>query len=112
MSLESFDIHKSSSIWKCLGYREDAGNLDHGWISFKNEYEQGVSLMSPGACPHLFFNPSFTFFNGGKNHEVIEKVKGLGIAITENITIFNENGDVDNIIIRDPGGFGFFVFND
>ena len=28
------------------------------------------------------------------------------------ITQFNKEGIVDNVIIRDPGGYGFFIFND
>jgi hypothetical protein len=68
--------------------------------------------MKPLTCLHLFFNPSLTYFNGGNNLAVIENIRKLGIPITEEITHFNKDGIVDNIIIRDPGGFGFFVFND
>jgi hypothetical protein len=72
-----------------------------------------INLMKPNICPHLFFNPSFTFFNGKEgNPKVIAKVRELGIPIAEEITHFNKEGIVDNIIIRDPGGFGFFLFND
>jgi len=72
----------------------------------------GVSIMKPNMCPHLFFNPSLTYFNGGKNPEIIEAIRKLDIPITEEITYFNKEGLVDNIIIRDPGGYGFFIFND
>jgi hypothetical protein len=69
--------------------------------------------MKPFSCPHLFFNPSLTFFNGKENNpKVIQKIRDLNIPITQEITAFNEEGLVDNIIIRDPGGLGFFVFND
>ena len=44
--------------------------------------------------------------------EVIGKVRELGIPIAEEITHFNKEGLVDNIIIRDPGGYGFFIFSD
>lgn len=43
---------------------------------------------------------------------MIEAVRKAGIPITEEITHFNSEGIVDNIIIRDPGGYGFYVFND
>ncbi len=68
--------------------------------------------MKPNACPHLFFNPSLTYFNGKNNIDIIAKIRALNISITEEITHFNKEGKVDNIIIRDPGGFGFFLFND
>ena len=44
--------------------------------------------------------------------EIIEKIRELNFPITEEITHFNDQGIVDNIIIRDPGGFGFFLFSD
>jgi hypothetical protein len=53
-----------------------------------------------------------TYFNGGNNMAVIGKIRSARIPIAEEITHFNKEGIVDNIIIRDPGGYGFFVFND
>ena len=32
--------------------------------------------------------------------------------ITEEITCFNSEGIADNVVLRDPGGTGFFIFND
>ena len=69
-------------------------------------------IFAPNACPHLFFNPSLTYFNSGKNLEVVEKLRKADVPILEEITAFNPEGKVDNVILRDPGGFGFFVFND
>jgi len=71
-----------------------------------------VSFMQPNSCPHLFFNPSMTYFNGKNNLPIIAKIREAGIPITEEITHFNQEGIVDNIIIRDPGGYGFFIFSD
>lgn len=112
ISIEAFDFKKSVSFWSSLGYSIDAGNVEGGWVSMSNESQIGISLMKFHMCPHLFFNPSFTYFNSGKNLEVIQRIKDVQIPITEEITLFNKEGIVDNIIIRDPGGFGFFVFND
>lgn len=112
VSLESIDIGKSKAIYEILGFVKEMGSIEQGWASFKNKDGMGLSLMAPNSCPHLFFNPSLTYFNGGKNLPVIEKIKNLGIEIAEEITVFNDQGIVDNIIIRDPGGFGFFIFND
>jgi len=68
--------------------------------------------MQPYSCPHLFFNPSMTFFNGKENLQIIERIRNLDIPITEEIREFNKEGIADNIIIRDPGGYGFFIFSD
>lgn len=112
LSLESMDMKKSYAIFSLLGFKKTMGDEASAWLAMTNEDGVGVSIMKPMNCPHLFFNPSLTYFNSGKNPEVIEKIRDLKIAITEEITHFNKEGLVDNIIIRDPGGFGFFLFND
>ena len=112
LSLETLDMARSASIWEALGFLKTMGSIEQGWITYQNEDMLTVSFMKPNTCPHLFFNPSLTYFNGGKNIPVIDKIRFLEIPITEEITQFNKEGIVDNIIIRDPGGYGFFVFND
>lgn len=112
ISLESVAISRSVDIWQMLGFTVSGGKIDQGWISLVNQDQLNVSLMKPLMCPHLFFNPSLTYFNGKDNLSVIEKIRASGVAVTEEITHFNDKGIVDNVIIRDPGGYGFFVFND
>lgn len=112
LSLESTAMKKSCAIFSLLGFKKTMGDEESAWVVLVNEDGIGVSVMRPMSCPHLFFNPSLTYFNSGKNPEVIAKVRSLDIPITEEITHFNKEGIVDNIIIRDPGGFGFFLFND
>lgn len=113
LSLETTDMKKSAAIWQILGLEKTMGSLEQGWITFQNMAGFGVSLMKPMSCPHLFFNPSLTYFNGKENNpKIIQKIREIGIPIAEEITHFNKNGEVDNIIIRDPGGYGFFLFND
>lgn len=112
ISLETTSINNSFHLWKLLGFNQQEGNIDQGWITLRNTDDLIISLMKPFTCPHLFFNPSLTYFNGAKNLEIIEKIRSLEIPITEEITHFNKEGIVDNIIIRDPGGYGFFLFND
>jgi len=112
LSMESTAIKTSIALWETLGFGPTMGGLDQGWIVMTNTEGFSVSIMKPMACPHLFFNPSFTYFNGKKNLAIIEKIRALNIPITEEITHFNKQGIVDNIIIRDPGGFGFFIFSD
>ncbi|HOO10600.1 MAG TPA: hypothetical protein PKW06_11740 [Cyclobacteriaceae bacterium] len=112
LSLESLDIERSVEVWKTLGF-ETTGSPGQGWAACKSEDGLTVNIMNPLMCPHLFFNPSMTYFNGKENNpKVIAKIRALGIPIVEGITHFNDRGIVDNVIIRDPGGYGFFIFND
>ncbi len=112
LSIESTDVTKTVEIYKLLGFELAQGSADQGWVMLIDENKFGISVMRPNTCPHLFFNPSLTFFNGKNNPAIIDKIRSLGIPITEEITHFNKEGKVDNIIIRDPGGYGFFIFND
>lgn len=112
LSLETVDMQRAVEIWQLLGFPKSMGSMEQGWLSFKNADNVTVSIMKPNACPHLFFNPSLTYFNGKENPDIIQKVRDLSIPISEEITAFNKEGMVDNIIIRDPGGYGFFIFND
>jgi len=112
ISLEAIDLAAAAEIYEILGFSKTMGSPEQGWVAYQNSDGLGISLMKPNSCPHMFFNPSMTYFNGGKNLPVIEKIKEAGIPITEEITVFNKEGIVDNVIIRDPGGYGFFIFND
>lgn len=113
ISLESTDLLKSQRIWEALDFAKTTGGPEQGWLGLKNQDGMVLSIMRPNTCPHLFFNPSLTYFNGKTNNPVvIQKIREAGIPITEEITQFNKEGIVDNIIIRDPGGYGFFIFND
>ena len=112
LSLEAIATRHAIDIWEALGFEESSGSLDQGYVSLKSEDGFVVTVMKPLSCPHLFFNPSMTYFNGGNNLAVIQDIRDAGIPITEEITQFNDRGEVDNVIIRDPGGYGFFIFND
>lgn len=113
MSIESSVVGQTLAFWQALGFQLTAGSEEAGWLSLTNADHFTVSIMKPLVCPHLFINPSMTFFNGKEgNPECIRKIRAAGIPIMEEITVFNKNGDVDNIIIQDPGGYGFFVYND
>lgn len=112
ISIETVAVKKTILFWESLGYELSCGSEAQGWMTFSNGSGVDVSIMKIGACPHLFFNPSLTYFNGQENLALIQKIKAANISITEEITHFNKAGIVDNIIIRDPGGLGFFIFND
>ena len=112
ISLEAVDMERSLAIYEILDFTKTMGDIEQGWIGLTNHDNFTVSLMKPNSCPHLFFNPSITYFNGKSNPVIIHKIRELDLPITEEITAFNEEGIVDNIIIRDPGGYGFFIFND
>lgn len=111
LSLETTDMERSAAVWGALGFTTDA-DLSSAWVSAQNDTGFTVTWMRPNNCPHLFFNPSLTFFNSGKNLGVIAGILKAGVEITEEITGFNDQGVVDNVIVRDPGGYGMFVFND
>lgn len=112
ISMESADMERSLQIWKALGYKISMGDKEQGFVGMSQEGSFSVNLMKPLTCPHLFFNPSMNFFNGKENLALIEKIRKAGVPIAEEITHFNDRGEVDNIILRDPGGYGFFVYND
>ena len=59
----------------------------------KSEVGDSISLIQAQQCPHLFFNPSVTYFNGSHNLEINESIKK--IEITEEVTEFNSKGEVD-----------------
>ena len=111
VSIESFDSSATVQFWESLGFEKTMGDMEGGWAAFAKG-ATGISVMKSGMCPHLFTNPGLTYFNSGKNLENIAKLEEAGIPITEEITVFNEEGIVDNVIIHDPGGLGFFIFND
>ncbi|MEE9372667.1 MAG: hypothetical protein V3V00_06400 [Saprospiraceae bacterium] len=112
VSLETISMAQSQSLWILLGYKVTMGGPDQGWMTMGDENNNTISFMNPNTCPHLFFNPSLTYFNGKNNLKVIQNIRDVNIPISEEITFFNKEGLVDNIIIRDPGGLGFFIFSD
>lgn len=112
VSLESTDLQRCVAFWELLGFNLAQGTVDQGWLTLSDGGNIEISIMKTLSCPHLFFNPSLTYFNGKNNLEHIDKIKAAGISIAEEVTCFNQEGIVDNIIIRDPGGYGFFIFND
>lgn len=112
LCIETTDMKRSGTIYEALGFTITFGDLEQPWVSLVLG-DFGISLMKPNMCPHLFFNPSMTYFNGKEgNPKVIAKVRELNIPIAEEVTHFNKEGMVDNLVVRDPGGLGFFLFND
>ena len=112
ISLESVDMQRANAFYESLGFTHDQGSPDKGWVSLLNEDRQGISIMGMDSCPHQFFQPGLTYFNSGKNPAHITRIREAGVPIHEEITVFNNKGEVDNIILLDPGGLGFFIFND
>jgi predicted lactoylglutathione lyase len=112
ITIESIDIEKAANIWNTIGFKTVAGNIEQGWISLVNGDGVVINIMTPNCCPHLFLNPSISFFNGTNNQAIIEKIRATEIEIKEEITHFSKENTVDNIIMADPGNIGFFIFND
>ena len=111
-SLETNQIEESIQFWSAFDYKQTMGDINQGWVVLSNEEGFKISLMKYQCCPHLFFNPSLSYFNGKDNLAIIDNIRAANIDITEEISHFNPDGIVDNIIIRDPGGLGFFIFSD
>ena len=83
LCLETTDMKRSGAIYEALGFSIAFGDFEKPWVNIILG-DFGISLMKPNMCPHLFFNPSFTYFNGKEgNPKVIAKVRELGIPITE-----------------------------
>jgi len=110
VSLETDSLENSFNLWNELGYK---GNYtpNQGWIEL-NKAGHHLSLHQTNQCPHSFFNPSLTFFNAQKNKEIIENIKQLEVPIEEEVIFSAEEKIAQNIILKDPGGLGFFIFND
>ena len=66
VTLETTNIGLSLEIWNTLGFSKTMGGVEQGWIGLENENKMPLSLMKPNSCPHLFFNPSLSYFNGKK----------------------------------------------
>lgn len=112
ISIETLKFEGTIRYWEQFGYTTKMGSLEQGWVQMKNESHIGIGIMKYGSCPHSFRNPSLTFFNGGNNLNVIKKIRNASLPISEEISHFNPDGLVDNIVLVDPGGYGFFIFSD
>lgn len=112
VSLEVIDMKFAKNIYELLGFKITMGGIDKSWMVMTDDNDFSISFMSPNACPHSFFNPSLTYFNNKKNLAIIQKIRDLDIRIEEEITAFNPDGLVDNAILKDEGGYGFFIFSD
>ncbi len=112
LSIETLDLNHSMQFWGALGYELSSGGVDKGWLTLGCEGAINVSLMGMFSCPHLFPNPGLTYFNHGENLRFIRALRDARVPIAEEITQFNAKGQVDNVIVVNPGGTGFFVFDD
>ncbi len=112
ISLEVIDFESTYKIFKVIGYEVVMGKMDSGFVVLGHEHLPGISFMKPLTCPHKFINPSLTFFNGKKNKDLIKKVIETGIEPFEIPDAFGQPKEIENIILRDQGGWGIFMFND
>jgi hypothetical protein len=112
ISMETPSLSRSAAFWSgLLDARVAAGGADQGWLTLRRDGMEDLSIMGPLACPHSFANPSLTYFNGERNTDVIRAVRALGIPVFEEVG-GTESTPAENVILREPGGLGFFVFND
>lgn len=113
LGIETIDMEETVDFWKELGFDLPKGDpASDGYLSMKND-EFDLTIFRFGMCPHSFSNPSYSFFNGKEGNPIaIRKIKETSIPFSEEITEFSETNTVDNVIMKDPGGTGFFLFND
>lgn len=113
LTIETLNMTESLKFYTQLGFTVSGGDASHGFVSMQHESGFGLTLLQAGMCPHLFLNPSISYFNGKEgNPKVIEKIRQEGLTILQEVDHFNEQKIVDNLILREPGGMGFFIFND
>jgi hypothetical protein len=112
LSIEVVEFERSKLIWQALGYSQTGGDEKQGWIVLSKDGQTSISLIKAGSCPHIFRNPGLNYFNGTSNGQIIQRVRESGVTIGEELTVFSETGVVDNIILQDPAGLMFFLFND
>ena len=112
ISLESVEFERCTHVWDALGFAHQSGSADQGWISLAQENYGAISIMKANMCPHMFSNPGLTYFNGTNNKNIIELVRQREVPLAEELTVFSPDNSVDNVIIKDPGGLMFFLFND
>ncbi|MEL0225849.1 MAG: hypothetical protein VW912_04160 [Flavobacteriaceae bacterium] len=86
-------------------------NHNASWCQLENKNGDRLSLLKANSCPHLFTNPSLAFFNGQENSTIIQKIRALRLPIKQEV-IFGEESSAENLILNDPGGLSFFIFND
>lgn len=110
LSIEAVDLGRSLDFWSSLlGAEVASGSPDQGWVSLRREGLGEISLMAPFICPHSFANPSLTYFNGAENPSILEDLGRRGVPFFERV---GEDEPAVNAVLREPGGVGFFVFND
>ncbi|MGB1449961.1 MAG: hypothetical protein ACPG8F_09005, partial [Flavobacteriaceae bacterium] len=108
--LETLNLKASCSFWKSKDFQ---GTLSPGasWITLSNTSNHSLSLMQANSCPHLFPTPALAFFNGKHNAAIIQQIKALQLPVLQEV-YFNQETTSDNLVLIDPGGLGFFIFND
>ena len=108
--VETLDLEASFVFWQAKGFK---GKLNHNasWCQLENKNGDRLSLLKANSCPHLFTNPSLAFFNGPENSTIIQKIRALRLPIKQEV-IFGEESSAENLILNDPEGLSFFIFND
>lgn len=113
LTLETLYLDKSIRFYRPMGFEPVGTDFSQGYLALTHPSGFSITLLRFGMCPHSFCNPSISYFNGKEgNPGVLQAVRANGLPVFEEVTFFNPNGEVDNIILRDPGGIGFFLFND
>lgn len=103
------DFVSSIDFWESLGFKLTNGTRESkSYVEMTNDTIP-LGIYRPGSCPHLFENPSLTYFEKDMADR-IAKAKAAGVEFVEEITQFNEQGIVDHAIWKSPGGLHAFMF--
>lgn len=104
------DLQMSKSFYLKLGFRQVVANpliLTDGKVLIEinpDRYARaGIKLFKENWEPEIQKLQEFTAVTAMENSCLLSDPSGVWIYLMEL---------VDNIIIRDPGGFGFFIFSD
>lgn len=110
VSLESVDMKGSHAFWTALDFvAETDGSA--GWMPIQRDGFD-ISVLGAEMCPHLFVNPSLTYFNGTDNQQIIARLQAQGVPIWQEVRSLNPEGPLENVVLHDPGDLGILLFND
>ena len=110
LSVESHDVSGTVAWWEAKGFTAKVRNYGAPYFELGGGLE--LELMKQGCCGHFSPSPGLTYFNSGENAKVIAEIRKAEIPITQELTMFSDDGSLKDVIIYDPGLTGFFVFND
>jgi len=103
VSVETSDMERSIAWWQNVGFK--VLTRQQTWCTL-DDGNLKIGLYEKGSCPHLFRNPSITYFEPDMA-ERIATLKGRGLTFAQ------EEGEIGmkgHAIAESPDGQYFFLF--